>query len=119
MRTVLDLQKQLVPDVIDRLKRRYTILRHIMISEGYIGRRALASSLQMSERVLRSEIDLLKSQGLVEVGHLGMQISKSGHTLLQQMSAFAKDLFGLAELEDQIREMFDLKQVVVVPGDSI
>ncbi|HDT7699487.1 TPA: hypothetical protein RD491_003131, partial [Enterococcus faecium] len=57
MRTILEVQKQLLPDLMDVMKKRYTILRQIMISD-VIGRRTLANSLDMTERVLRAETDL-------------------------------------------------------------
>lgn len=117
MKNLQDLQKQLVPELIDVMKNRYTILQHIMMS-GRIGRRALAVSLHMTERVLRSEVELLKSQGLIEISSAGMQISDSGRLLLEQMEDAVKDLFGLTEYEERIRTAFGLKEVVVVPGDS-
>ena len=59
MREILDIQKQLMPDLMDIMKKRYSILQHILVS-GVVGRRTLASSLDMTERVLRGEVDFLK-----------------------------------------------------------
>lgn len=117
MRSVLDIQKQLLPDLMDILRKRYTILQHIMISR-VVGRRTLASSLDMTERVLRSEVDFLKAQGLLEIESYGMRVSPAGQQLLEAMEPMVRELFGLAELEDRIRERFGIEQVVVVPGDS-
>lgn len=117
MRQILNIQKQLLPDVIDILKKRYTILHHIMLS-GMVGRRTLASSLNLTERVLRAEVDFLKSQGLVEIESMGMKISESGRLLVEEMNPLIKDLFGLTDLEEHIRDHFQMKRVVIVPGDS-
>jgi central glycolytic genes regulator len=117
MKKQLDIQRQLVPDLLEVLKKRYTILRHIAIT-GTIGRRALASSLEMTERVLRAELDFLKAQGLLETDASGMRISDTGRRLLAEMEPMASDLFGLSNLESRIREHFGLKQVIIVPGDS-
>ncbi|PZE19316.1 sugar-binding transcriptional regulator [Paenibacillus xerothermodurans] len=117
MKEILNIQKQLLPDLIDTMKKRYTILQHIMVS-GVVGRRTLAGSLNMTERVLRGEVDFLKAQGLLEIESSGMRISDSGRHLLESMEPLAKELFGLNELEERIRLHFGLKQVVVVPGDS-
>lgn len=117
MRNILDIQKQLLPDLMDVLKKRYTILHQIMLSD-VIGRRTLAASLDMTERVLRAETDLLKAQGLIEIETVGMRVSSAGMELLEQLEPIAKDLFGLSLLEDQIRQTYGLKKVVVVPGDS-
>lgn len=117
MRSVLDIQKQLLPDLMDVMRKRYTILHHIMISR-VVGRRTLASSLDMTERVLRGEVDFLKAQGLLEVESYGMRVSPAGQQLVEAMEPMVRELFGLSELEDQIRERFGIEQVVIVPGDS-
>lgn len=117
MRSVLDIQKQLLPDLMDTMRKRYTILHHIMLSK-VVGRRTLASSLDMTERVLRSEVDFLKAQGLLDVESYGMRISESGRELLEAIEPMVRELFGLSELEDRLRARFGMEQAVVVPGDS-
>ncbi|AIQ21554.1 hypothetical protein CA600_23100 [Paenibacillus sp. VTT E-133280] len=116
MRNLLDIQKQLLPDLMETLKRRYTILHQIMLSD-IIGRRTLAASLDMTERVLRAETDLLKSQGLIEIESVGMRISAAGRRLLDLLEPVVKSLFGLDELEEKIRATYGLDKVIVVPGD--
>lgn len=117
MREILDIQKRLLPDLLDTMKKRYTILRHIMIS-GTVGRRTLAVSLNTTERILRGEVDFLKEQGLIEIEASGMRISYSGRQPLESIEPLVKDLFGLTEMEERIRSHYGLKQVVIVPGDS-
>ncbi|MEI7027825.1 sugar-binding transcriptional regulator [Paenibacillus sp. y28] len=117
MRHLLDMQKQLVPDLLETLKKRYTVLQHLSTS-GMIGRRTLASALGQTERVLRAEVDFLKQQGLVEVQTAGISVSEAGMTLLEQMQPLVQELFGLADIEERIRSYYGLKQVIVVPGDS-
>jgi central glycolytic genes regulator len=117
VRALLEIQKKLMPDVLDLLKSRYTILHHIRVS-GMIGRRTLASMLGTTERILRAEADFLKEQGLVEIDASGMRISEAGSQVLASIEPLIKELFGLTELEEQIRSRFGLKQVVIVPGDS-
>jgi central glycolytic genes regulator len=117
MREVLNIQKQLIPDLIDILKKRYTILNHILLM-GTAGRRTLAASLAISERVLRAETDFLKEQGLLRIDTSGMTISSIGEELLVSLEPMVKDLFGLSDMETQLRNRFGLKSVTVVPGDS-
>jgi central glycolytic genes regulator len=117
MREILDVQKKLLPDLVEVMQKRYTILHLIMISR-LIGRRTLASALNMTERVLRGEIDFLKAQGLLETDSLGMRITDTGLQVLEEMEPMIKHLFGLTDLEDRIRQGFNIAQVVVVPGDS-
>lgn len=117
MRNLLEIQEQLLPDLMYTFKRRYTILHQIKLS-GLVGRRTLASSLSMTERVLRAETDLLKAQGLIEIETLGMRISHAGLCLLEELEPLMKDLFGLVELEEKIKKAYGLRKVVVIPGDS-
>ncbi|MBP2001438.1 central glycolytic genes regulator [Paenibacillus shirakamiensis] len=116
MRNLLEIQKQLLPDLMDVLKKRYTILHQIMLA-GLIGRRTLASTLDMTERVLRAETDLLKAQGLIEIEPLGMVISDAGRDLLDQLEPVMKEMLGLAKLEEQIRKAYNLRRVIIVSGD--
>jgi central glycolytic genes regulator len=117
MRAILDLQKQLLPDVLDIIKKRYTILHHIM-AYRIVGRRTLASSLNMTERTLRAEVDFLKDQGLLEVESFGMKVTPAGKKLLEEMELMVKEISGLTSYEEKIREKYNVGQVIVVPGDS-
>ncbi|RKN75060.1 sugar-binding transcriptional regulator [Paenibacillus ginsengarvi] len=117
MRQILDIQKRLLPDLTDVLKKRYTILHHIS-STGTVGRRALAAHLELTERVLRAEVDFLKEQGLLVTESSGMKLSESGRKLLEDMEPIVKEMLGLSYLEDTLRDRFSLKRVVIVPGDS-
>lgn len=117
MRTILELQMQLAPDVVDVLKKRYTILQHIRTS-GTVGRRTLAVALHMTERVLRAETEFLKSQGLIDIHASGMQITSEGTRLLDAMEPMMKVWLGLSELEERIAAAYGLRQVIVVPGDA-
>ncbi|WP_442602035.1 sugar-binding transcriptional regulator [Paenibacillus sp. KN14-4R] len=117
MREILEIQRQLMPDFLEVMKKRYTVLHHIMVS-GVIGRRTLAMSLDMTERILRSEIDFLKAHGLIEIEVSGMSVSEVGRQLLQDIEPMIKEVFGLTDLEEQIRSAFNLKQVVIVAGDA-
>lgn len=116
MRKILEMQQQLLPDLMEILKKRYTILHQIMLSD-VIGRRTLATSLDMTERVLRAETDLLKTQGLIEIENIGMRISDSGRALLDNLEPLVKEIFGLANLEDKIKQLYGLRRVIIVPGD--
>lgn len=117
MQTLIEIQQQLLPDLLVVMRKRYLILRQVMLSD-MIGRRTLAASLDMTERVLRAETDFLKAQGLLLIDAAGMRISEAGKRLLEDMEPFYKTMFGLSELEERIRHHFGLKQVVIVSGDS-
>jgi central glycolytic genes regulator len=117
MRKIIDIQKQLLPDLTDVLKKRYTILHHIMLADT-VGRRTLAGLLHMPERVLRAETDKLKALGLIDIGSHGMRITDAGRRLLEDFEPIVRELFDLSELEERIARLYGLKQVIIVPGDS-
>lgn len=117
MRELLEMQKRLLPELIELLKKRYTILHQIMLSDS-IGRRTLAASLQMTERVLRAETDLLKAQGLIDSDNTGMRITDEGRQLVRKLESVMGELLGMRQLEESIRQAFGLRQVIVVPGNS-
>lgn len=117
MREWLEINKRLLPDQMELLKKRYTILYQIMLSD-MIGRRTLAASLQMTERVLRAETDLLKAQGLIETETAGMHISEEGRKLVLQLEPLMRELLGTRHLEEAIQQAYGLKHVIVVPGDA-
>ena len=83
MEKLLNSQKKLIPQVIELMERRYSILRQISLSEP-IGRRTLSNMMEISERVIRSETELLKEQGLINVAVSGMTITEEGLNLLAE-----------------------------------
>lgn len=117
MRKLLQLQKKLLPDLMQTFQLRYEILQRVSRS-GTIGRRSLATELGLTERVLRSELDILREQGLLDAGSTGMTLSEAGCRLLDDLEPHVKDLLGLPELEERVRSAFSLKRVIIVPGDS-
>ncbi|SDW46567.1 central glycolytic genes regulator [Marininema mesophilum] len=117
MKTILELQKKLLPDLLDVLKQRYEVLRHLYLMQP-VGRRSLASALGMTERILRSEVEFLREQGLIRIETVGMKLSDVGVDLVAEMEPLIKDLFGLTDLENHLATHLRLKRVIVVPGDS-
>jgi central glycolytic genes regulator len=117
MRSIIEIQNKLIPDLIEVMQKRYAIL-HRILAGGTVGRRTLASSVGLTERSLRTELEVLRAQGLVEIGSAGMTLSEAGRQLVEELEPVVKELFGLSELEEAVRRAFGLKRVVVVPGDS-
>ena len=54
MKDLLKIQQKLIPQVIELMEKRYSILRQISLSEP-VGRRTLSNILGISDRVVRSE----------------------------------------------------------------
>ncbi|RBW71619.1 sugar-binding transcriptional regulator [Bacillus taeanensis] len=117
MRSLLNVQKKLVPDLFDVMTKRYRILQYIRLMEP-IGRRSLASSLDITERVLRSEVSFLKEQGLLDIAPQGMSLTKEGNYLFHHLEEVMKEISGLKALEEALKKRLQLSEVIVVPGDS-
>ncbi len=114
---IISLQQKIAPELIELIERRYTILRHVSHLQP-VGRRALAHDLKLGERTVRSELDFLKKQGLLEGDLSGVKLTTDGEALIHQLSEFIKGLRGLVDIESSLRERLGLKQVIVVPGDA-
>lgn len=115
MKNLLKIQQKLIPQVIELMERRYSILRQISLSEP-VGRRTLSNLLGISERIVRSETEFLKGQGLIEVAVSGMTITKEGSTLLDELKDIMDDVMGLSTLQDKVKEKLGIKKVLLVPG---
>lgn len=117
MRQLIELQQQLVPELLELMRKRYRILKQVMLA-GTIGRRALASSLFMTERVLRTETELLKDQGLLSIQASGMQITDEGMRVLEAFEMLGQDIIGHSDLEQKLKDMYGLHYIKVVSGNA-
>ncbi|GAA4718217.1 sugar-binding transcriptional regulator [Brevibacillus fulvus] len=117
MRELIEVQRKLLPDLVEVLRNRYTLLQTIAHLQP-IGRRALSQVMNTTERILRAEVDLLKEMGLLHVAPAGMSCSEEGMRILEQLEPMADDLFGLNELASQLQHYLQINRVVVVQGDS-
>ncbi len=82
-----------MPELLEVLEMRYTILKNIKYREP-IGRRLLSTIVNLSERVVRSETNLLKTQGLIDIKSSGMYITEEGDEVFIGLKAFMKELSG-------------------------
>lgn len=117
MKTVVELQKRLFPDVLTVIQKRYHILQYIGAMEP-VGRRNLASAIGLTERVLRSEVEFLKEQQLLSSTSTGMSLTKEGKELVHDLTSFIWELTGIEEIESDLKRMLGIKKVIIVPGNS-
>ena len=117
MHSLLEIQQQIMPDVISVMQKRYQILRSIQLTEP-VGRRTLAEMLGMTERILRSEADFLKSRKLIEIKTAGMRVTGNGRALLLKLDEMMREISGIRQLERQLKKVIGIAGVVIVPGDS-
>lgn len=116
MEKVLKVQQKIVPELVELLEKRYNILRTIYYNQP-VGRRVLANNLGIGERIVRTEINFLKTQGFIEINTPGMTITKEGEEIIDKLKDFIHELRGLSEIEKVIKESLKLKNVIIVPGD--
>ncbi|MFC0274630.1 sugar-binding transcriptional regulator [Metabacillus herbersteinensis] len=117
MSSLIEVQKKLLPDLLLVMQKRYEILQYIRLMQP-IGRRSLSTSLGISERILRNEVQFLKDQNLIDIHTSGMTLTKDGSSLLKALEEMMKDVLGLSLLETTLKERFNLNKVIVVSGDS-
>lgn len=117
MRSWIDYAKRLLPDLLPVMQTRMQILQYIRLTQP-IGRRNLSASLNMTERVLRSEVQILKEEHLIHVASAGMTLTESGMEVVTALEEFMREISGLKVLEAQLKETLNLEEVFVVAGDS-
>jgi central glycolytic genes regulator len=117
MLQLLDLQKRLLPDLLDIMQKRYHILKTIHILQP-VGRRTLAQTLGFTERVLRSEVEFLKEQNLIDIKTTGMSLTTEGVNILEKLEGMMREVSGINEMEKQLKLRFGVKEVVIVDGNS-
>ena len=98
MQEILRLQKKIVPELVEVLEKRYNVLRTIYYNQP-IGRRILANQLNLGERIVRTEINFLKSQGLIEINTPGMTVTRVAKKLLDNLKDFIHEIKGLSDIE--------------------
>nr|WP_245173062.1 sugar-binding domain-containing protein [Clostridium tertium] len=113
---ILSLQKKIVPELVEVLEKRYSILRTIYYNQP-IGRRVLANQLDLGERIVRTEISFLKSQNLIEINTPGMTVTEEGQEVVNKLKDFIHEIKGLSDIEENIKSFLGLRDVIIVPGD--
>lgn len=117
MKDIIELQKKIIPEMIEILEKRYNILRNVLHNQP-IGRRTLANNLNLGERIIRTEVNILKEQGLLEVKSMGMSVTEEGKNVIDRLKDFIYELKGLSDLERLLEKKLGIKKVHIVPGNS-
>lgn len=117
MERIFTILERLVPEAKEMLEIRYQIVRHIK-HKAPVGRRQLARDLGYTERVVRREIDILRARGAVSILPAGIVLTAYGEELLREIDEVMPFLFNTQYLSKQIKSLFNLEEVVIVPGDS-
>lgn len=117
VKSLISLLNKLVPESVVELKRRYKILDGIDRMD-LIGRRKLSQLLGVPERILRSDTDYMKTEGLIEVTGAGMRITEEGEKLLMGLTEFMDQFKDYKEVQEAVGRLLGDVHVVVVPGNA-
>lgn len=113
----LKLIESVAPDFLQVLQERYKILRNIYWMQP-IGRRSLADSLNLTERVLRTETDLLKKLQLIDASKSGMHLTKKGEDVYEKLGDMMDQLLGMHQIEKKLADHFGIDRCLIAAGDS-
>ncbi|SDK71485.1 sugar-binding transcriptional regulator [Natronincola ferrireducens] len=116
MHDIIDLQKKIAPEVLTIMEKRFNILRNIYGMQP-IGRRSLANKLAIGERIIRSEVEILKNQGLVEITAAGMVVTSEGQQIIEGLQEYIYKIRGIKHLEDKLKKKLAIDNVIIVPGN--
>jgi central glycolytic genes regulator len=114
--TVRALQR-LAPREMAILKRRYSIVESISLFQP-IGRRSLSQKLGVTEKIIRNDIEFLKSEGFILVKSTGMEPTDSGILLLEELKTFIKHLEGLTTIEQKVKRILGCQRLFITSGNA-
>ena len=117
MNNVLALEQKIIPEMVELLSKRYQILKSIFYNQP-VGRRMISQELNMGERIVRSEVNFLKEQDLIEINSIGMVVTKEGEYILESLQEVIHSINGLSIIEEKLAEYLGIAEVLVVPGDN-
>lgn len=112
---LIEIQKKIVPEFIETLIKRYNMLRLIDYHQP-IGRRNLANVMEIGEKIVRREVNILKEQGFINIKAEGMNITEFGYTSLEILRSFIHRFKGLYSIEKEVEHKLQIKKVLIVPG---
>ena len=114
---LLHMQNKLIPEMFAKFNSRYALLLTIKVNQP-VGRKTLLNFVDMTERQLRTECEVLSKLGLIIKKTTGMSITEKGEELLSEIKdSLVNDAF--AEEKKLLRKHFSVKEVHIIAGDFI
>lgn len=109
--------ENVMPDFPEILMRRFRILKGINETSP-IGRRALSEQLNLTERILRNEVEILKNQSLISTSKRGMSLTQLGKETLHNLTEWVEDQTKIQTKEKQLAQYLGIDHCLIVSGDS-
>lgn len=117
MNTMFSAIQTVVPEIDTLLLQRLNILRVLETKTQRIGRKQLAQEVMLTERALRTVLEVLRQQKLVEVTQAGILITNVGVDVLYQLEPLVSRSMRFVQLQQRLASVFTHQQCVVIPGD--
>ncbi len=73
--------------------------------------------MEIGERIVRTEINFLKSQSLIDINSSGMTVTKEGEEIIDRLKSFIHEVKGLKEIESILKNKLEIFEVIIVPGN--
>ncbi len=106
-----------MPELFEKMESRYSILKTISRFEP-LGRRTLALNVGKTERHIRSEVEFLEANGLIQVTNKGMFVSTEGKELVDEYHHMIRAVSDVEFLEAELQKILPVKQIKIVPGNA-
>ncbi len=116
MDSLIEVQRKLVPEMMELLQQRYRVLKLVSVS-GPIGRRTLGQLAGLSEREIRTMMDILRLQNLIRVAKEGTTITVEGTKVLDTLDSTMEEWTGRTTVAKRLVEYLGIQSVKVVSGD--
>ena len=113
----LEMIERIAPDMMQTVGSRYRILRTIYWMQP-VGRRTLAQKMDISERTLRTETDLLKHLNLINANKSGMSLTSEGFEVYEGLEKFMAVYSGNRVKERELATKLGIARCIIVAGDS-
>lgn len=117
MNSIIEAQIKLVPEMLELLQHRYRVLKIVSVS-GPIGRRPLCQLAGLSEREIRTMMDVLRSLNLIHIAKEGTSITPEGAVVLTSLEKTMEQWTERSSVAKRLVQLLGIKAVKVVAGDS-
>ena len=113
---MLAILQKVLPEAFETMLRRYHIL-DVINREEPIGRRLLSERVHLTERIIRKEVDALKTNRLITSSSAGMSLTIDGHDTLDELSELLESYTQFYDMEKELAKRLGIQACVIIPGN--
>lgn len=114
----LKLLELIVPELNENLNLRMRVMEELINYPSRLGRQALAKKVDVTERTLRTTVDILREQGIVDVNRSGIALTSMGYDIYSLIQEQLGINPRIEKMEARLQEMLSLEHCRIVPGDA-